>query len=122
MHRTMLVAAVVAALVPLAPGCGDAEDLTAEQRRAYRQVVAYRGDPEAVLLRSYDYQQAAAKQYMRNLRTLQQADLDEDDAIGTLKTCTLEITDGSKPGPDPRACAAALDAVRAAVDQRLGQE
>jgi ABC-type transporter Mla subunit MlaD len=121
MHRNPLVAALIAALAALAPGCGDAEDLTAEQRQAYRQVVAYREDPEAVLLRSYDYQQAAAKQYTRNLRTLQQADLDEDDAIGTLKTCTLEITDGSKPGTDPKACEAALDAVRAAVDQRLGE-
>lgn len=121
MHRSTLIAAALAALAAVAPGCGDAEDLTAEQRQAYRQVVAYREDPEAVLLRSYDYQQAAAKQYTRNLRTLQQADLDEDDAISTLTTCKLEITDGSKPGTDPEACEAALDAVRAAVDQRLGQ-
>jgi hypothetical protein len=121
MHRNTLVAAAIAALAAVTPGCGDAEDLTAEQRQAYRQVVAYREDPEAVLLRSYDYQQAAAEQYTRNVRTLQQADLDEDDAISTLETCTLEITDGSKHGPDPEACEAALDAVRAAVDQRLGE-
>jgi hypothetical protein len=121
MHRNTLVAAVIAALAALAQGCGDAENLTAEQRQAYRQIVAYREDPEAVLLRSYDYQQAAAKQYTRNLGTLQQADLGEDDAISTLKTCTLEITDGSKPGTDSEACKAALDAVRAAVDQRLGE-
>ena len=74
-----------------------------------------------MLLRSFDYQQAAAKQYARNLRTLEQADLGEDDALKTLKTCILEITDGSKPGPDPRACDAALEALRTAADQRLGQ-
>lgn len=116
----MVAATLTAALTALAPGCGGAENLTVEQQDAYRQVVAYRTDPEAVLLRSFDYQQAAAKQYARNLRTLERADLGEEDALRRLKTCVLEITDGSKPGPDPDACEAALDAVRVAVDQRLG--
>jgi len=55
------------------------------------------------------------------LRTLEQADLGEDDGLKTLKTCILEITDGSKPGPDPKACDAALEALRAAAEQRLGE-
>jgi hypothetical protein len=118
--RSTLVVTLIAVLTTMAPGCGDAEKLTTEQQDAYRQVVAYRTDPEAVVLRSYEYQQAAAKQYARNLRTLEAADLGEDDALSTLKTCTLEITDGSKPGPDSDACDTALDAVRAAVDERFG--
>ena len=116
----MRVVTLIAVVTALAPGCGQAERLTAEQRTAYRQVVAYRSNPEAVLLRSYEYQQAAAEQYKRNLRTLGRADLGEDDALGTLTGCTLKITDGSpQPGPDPSACQAAFEAVKTAVDRRL---
>jgi hypothetical protein len=118
MKRSASAATVLAVLTAMGQGCGDGESLTAEQQQAFRQVVAYRTDPEDVLLRSFDYQQAAAEQYARNLRVLEGADLGEDDALSTLKGCTLEITDGSEPGKDPKVCDAALEAVRSAVDQR----
>ena len=119
MKRSTPAVILVVVLTAVAPGCGDAETLTAEQQDAYSEVVSYRTDPEAVVRRSYEAQQAAAKRYARNLRTLEAADLGEDEALSTLRTCTLQITEGSDPEPDPAACDAALEAVRGAVDQRL---
>ena len=120
MKRTVPATVLLAVLCATGSACADDENLTADQRDAYRQVVAYRTNPEAVVTRSAEYQEAAAQQYVRNLRTLEGAELGEDDALSTLGTCTLEVTDGSTPGPDPAACDAALEAVRAAVEGRLG--
>ena len=117
--RHMAVAGLSAALATTGFGCGS-QELTAQQRLAYRQATAYWTNPEAVLVRSFDYQQAAAKQFKRNLRKLQGADLgDEGDAaLRTLATCKHRVTDGS-PTDDFAKCETAFETIRAAVDERL---
>jgi len=117
--RRIAVAGLSAALATTGFGCG-AQELTAEQRLAYRQVTAYWTRPEAVLARSFDYQQAAAKQFRHNLRELQGADLGdkEDAALRTLMTCKHQVTDGS-PTDNVAECETAFATIRAAVDERL---
>ncbi|MBA2525738.1 MAG: hypothetical protein H0V18_08150 [Pyrinomonadaceae bacterium] len=119
MTRKIAIAGLSAALAVTAVGCGS-DELTDEQRLAYRQVAAYWTDPEAVVLKSFDKQQAAAEQFKRNLRELQGADLGEkqDAALRTLSMCTYEVTDGSEP-TDRTSCESAFATVRSAVDERL---
>ena len=118
MTRHTVVTILSSAMAATAFACGSA-DLTAEQRDAYRQVLAYRTDPEAVETRSAGYQQAAAEKFERNVRTLQGADLGDEQqaALRTLSTCTLEVTEDAEQ--TDAGCADALAAVRSAVEQRL---
>ena len=117
MARKAAIVGLAAALA--ASGCGSGE-LTDEQRLAYRQVAAYWTDPEAVVLKSFDRQQAAAEQFRRNLRELQGAELGEkqDAALRTLSTCTHKVTDGSEPFDRTR-CQSAFATFRSAVEERL---
>ena len=117
--RRIAVAGLSAALATTGFGCGS-QELTAEQRLAYRQVTAYWTSPEAVLVRSFDYQQAAAKQFRHNLRELRGADLGdkEDAALRTLLTCEHQVTDGSATD-DFAECERAFETIRAAVKERL---
>lgn len=107
-----------AALVATAWGCGD-EEMTMEQERAYQEVAAYWTNPEAVLTRSADVQQAAAAQFRRNLDVLAAADLSEEAtaALETLSSCAHRVTDGSAR-TDANDCADAFVTVRAAAEQR----
>jgi hypothetical protein len=107
-----------AALIGTAWGCGD-QELTADQKRAYRQVTAYWTNAEAVVIRSYDYQEAAASQFRRNLDVLAAADLGQEAAaaLHTLSGCEHHPTDGSEPN-DAKDCAGAFATVRAAVEKR----
>ena len=107
-----------AVLAAAAWGCG-AQELTADQMRAYRQVTAYWTNPEAVVVRSYDYQQAAAAQFRRNLDVLAAADLGEEAAaaLQTLSSCEHHVTDGSEPD-NAKDCDAGFATVRAAVEER----
>lgn len=118
MTRHTVATVLSSAMAATAFACGSA-DLTAEQRDAYRQVLAYRTDPEAVVTRSAAYQQAAAEKFERNVRTLQDADLGDEQqaALRTLATCTLEVSEDPEPA-DAR-CADALAALRSAVEERL---
>jgi hypothetical protein len=115
----MVLVGLSAAIATTGFGCGSHE-LTAEQRLAYRQVAAYWTHPEAILVRSFDYQQAATKQFKRNLRALEGADLgeEEDAALRTLSTCKHQVTDGSLPR-DPAKCNTAFTTIRAAVREHL---
>jgi hypothetical protein len=118
MTRLTAGVGVCAVLTGIACGCG-AKPLSADQERAYRQVAAYWANPEAVLIRSYDYQQAAAAQFRRNLDVLAAADLGEEaaTALETLSGCEYRVTDGSEPN-NPKDCDGAFAAVRAAVKER----
>ena len=104
-------------LAATACGCG-AQELSADQMRAYRQVTAYWTNPEAVVVGSYDYQQAAAAQFRRNL-DVAAADLGEEAAaaLQTLSSCEHHVTDGSEPN-NAKDCDAGFATVRAAVEER----
>jgi NAD(P)H-hydrate repair Nnr-like enzyme with NAD(P)H-hydrate dehydratase domain len=118
MTRRTAGACLCAALAATAWGCG-AQELSADQERAYRQVTAYWTNPEAVVVRSFDYQQAAATQFKRNLDVLAAADLGEEAAaaLQTLSGCEHHVTDGSEPS-NAKACDHAFATVRAAVEER----
>lgn len=88
-------------------------------RTCDQQVVAYWTKPEDVLLRSFHYQQAAAKQFRRNLDALTAANLGEETAaaLKTLSTCAHEVTE--RPDPDKaKNCDNAFATVRATVKER----
>ena len=118
MRATRVLAALaVAASVPGLACGGDPEPLSPAEQDAYRQIVAYIEDPEAVATRGRAYQEAAAERLKMNVQTLRGADLgdDGDAALRTLGAdCALLAGDGSESRSGAK-CPEALDTLKEAV-------